>query len=143
MDIASSPCCCAPGSPLLPEEERRRLASRLKALADPTRIGIVNQLASSGEVCVCQLVERFDLSQPTISHHLRLLREAGLVRAAKRGTWAYYELIPDAIGEIASALAAPAPPVVAAADPAEHRDDPLELLRAAAARRPDRSLQVN
>lgn len=133
------PSCCAPGAPLMPEAERQRLASRLKALADPTRIGIVNQLARDGEVCVCQLVERFDLAQPTISHHLRLLREAGLVRAAKRGTWAYYELIPEAVGEVAGALmqtptgrSPDAPPV--ASDP----DDPLERLRAVAARRPDR-----
>lgn len=101
MDVRT---CCAPGAPLLPEDERRRLAERLKALADPTRIGIVNRLAGSGSVCVCDLVSAFDLSQPTISHHLRLLREAGLVRADRRGTWAYYELVPEAIAGIASAL---------------------------------------
>jgi ArsR family transcriptional regulator len=103
--IASLPACCVPEAPPLPESARVALAEKLKALADPTRIGIVNRLAACDECCVCDLTAAFDLSQPTISHHLRLLREAGLVEASKRGTWSYYRLNRDAVGELAGALA--------------------------------------
>ena len=88
------------------------LADRFKALGDPTRLAIVSQLASADEVCVCHLVPDAGLSQPTISHHLRLLRDAGLVTSERRGTWAYYRLVPGAIAEIAGALSALAPPPV-------------------------------
>jgi ArsR family transcriptional regulator len=94
--------CCAPGAPPLPRAERESLAARFKALGDPTRLAIVNCLAANGETCVCE----FDvgLSQPTISHHLRVLREAGLVTAERRGTWMYYELVPEAVEGLALAL---------------------------------------
>jgi ArsR family transcriptional regulator len=94
--------CCAPGAPPLPTPERERLAAQFKALGDPTRLAIVNCLASNGETCVCE----FDvgLSQPTISHHLRVLREAGLVSAERRGTWIYYRLVPEAVQGLAFAL---------------------------------------
>lgn len=82
------------------------LAASFKALADPTRVAIVNRLAGAGEVCVCALVDEFELSQPTISHHLRLLREAGLVESERRGTWAYYRLVPDAFDQLRLALSA-------------------------------------
>lgn len=78
---------------------------RFKALADPTRIAIVNRLAGAGEVCVCELVAEFELSQPTISHHLRILRGAGLVDSSRRGTWAYYRLVPEAVNGLARTLA--------------------------------------
>ncbi len=103
LPLVSAPCC-APGAPLLPESERTALAERFKALADPTRVGIVNRLAGADEVCVCDLVARSALSQPTISHHLRLLREAGLVESERRGTWAYYRLVPQAIDDLRAAL---------------------------------------
>src|SRR5215208_5063644 len=74
--------CCAPGAEPIESEAAEALATRFRALADPTRIAIVNRLAGAGEVCVCDLVEEFELSQPTISHHLRLLRQAGLDRPA-------------------------------------------------------------
>jgi ArsR family transcriptional regulator len=80
------------------------LAARFKALADPTRVAIVNRLGAAEEVCVCELNAEFDLSQPTISHHLRLLREAGLVTARRRGTWAYYRLVPDAMEQLRQTL---------------------------------------
>jgi ArsR family transcriptional regulator len=65
----------------------------LKALADETRLGIVRMLAAHDQpLCVCHIVDAFDLSQPTISHHLKLLREAGLITSEKRGLWAYYSL---------------------------------------------------
>src|SRR5919199_3257511 len=88
--------CCGPATPALAEDAREELAARFKALADPTRVAIVNRLAAAPEVCVCDLTASFDLSQPTISHHLRILREAGLVDASRRGTWAYYRLLPEA-----------------------------------------------
>jgi ArsR family transcriptional regulator len=97
--------CCAPGAPLLPAKAAVDLAARFKALADPTRIAIVNRLAGAGEVCVCELVGDFELSQPTVSHHLRLLREAGLVESSRRGTWAYYRLVPEAVEGLARSLA--------------------------------------
>jgi ArsR family transcriptional regulator len=98
--------CCSPGAEPLPPDAAEALAARFKALADPTRVAIVNRLAGAGEVCVCNLVAEFDLSQPTVSHHLRLLREAGLVEAERRGTWAYYRLVPEAIDGLRAALAA-------------------------------------
>jgi ArsR family transcriptional regulator len=98
------PICCGPGTPPLPVPAREQLATRFKALADPTRVAIVNRLSGADEVCVCDLTAAFELSQPTISHHLRVLREAGLVEASRRGTWAYYRLVPDAIAELRGAL---------------------------------------
>ena len=96
--------CCAPGSPPLPEATRATLAHRFKALADPARIAIVNRLAGADEVCVCAFVDDLELAQPTVSHHLRILREAGLVDVERRGTWAYYRLVPDAVESLAFAL---------------------------------------
>ena len=101
--ISSS--CCAPGAPPLPEGARADLAVRFKALGDPTRIAIVNRLAGAGEVCVCAF-EDLGLSQPTISHHLRILREAGLVDVSRRGTWAFYRLVPENVESLSRALAA-------------------------------------
>ena len=98
--------CCAPGAPPIGAAAAEALSACFKALADPTRVAIVNRLAGAGEVCVCALVDEFELSQPTISHHLRLLREAGLVESERRGTWAYYRLVPEAFGELRAALAA-------------------------------------
>ena len=98
------PICCGPDTPALPEEAREELATRFKALADPTRVAIVNRLAATDEVCVCDLNTAFALSQPTISHHLKILREAGLVESTRRGTWAYYRLVPEAIDSLRGAL---------------------------------------
>jgi ArsR family transcriptional regulator len=89
--------CCGPDVAPLSDASRKELAARFKALADPTRVAIVNRLTGA-----------FELSQPTISHHLRLLREAGLVEASRRGTWAYYRLIPEAVAELRGALGAAA-----------------------------------
>ncbi len=96
--------CCAPGSPPLSADARDELAVRLKALADPTRIGIVNRLAAAEELCVCVLTEEFGLSQPTISHHVKILRDAGLVEGRKRGTWSFYRLRREALQELTAAL---------------------------------------
>ena len=103
--IATLPACCVSDAAPLPEAARVAFAERLKALADPTRIGIVNRLAGCDECCVCDLTGAFGLSQPTISHHLKILRDAGLVESDRRGTWSWYRLNRDAVGELATALA--------------------------------------
>jgi ArsR family transcriptional regulator len=103
-EIARISPCCAPGAPPLAAGEADALARRFKALADPTRVAIVNRLAGAGEVCVCAFVAELELSQPTISHHLRILREAGLVTVSRRGTWAYYRLVPDTVDALSFAL---------------------------------------
>ena len=98
------PLCCGPDTPPLLEQARDELAARFKALADPTRVAIVNPLAAADECCVCDLNASFDLSQPTISHHLKVLRDAGLVESSRRGTWAYYRLVPEAVQQLRQTL---------------------------------------
>ena len=85
-------CCGAPAAPPpLPAAERARLVAAFRALGDPTRLEIFRLLAAQeAPVCACDVVDEFELSQPTISHHLRILREAGLVTTEKRGVWAWY-----------------------------------------------------
>jgi ArsR family transcriptional regulator len=99
------PLCCSSDAPPMPPQAAEDLASIFKALSDPTRVAIVNRLGSLPEVCVCDLTAAFDLSQPTISHHLRVLREAGIVEAEGRGTWAYYRLVPDAMERLRDVFA--------------------------------------
>src|SRR5271169_5790094 len=94
------PICCASDEPSMPRDAAENLAATFKALGDPTRVAIVNRLSTTEAVCVCDLTAAFELSQPTISHHLRILRDAGLVEAERRGTWAYYRLVPDAIDNL-------------------------------------------
>jgi ArsR family transcriptional regulator, arsenate/arsenite/antimonite-responsive transcriptional repressor len=96
--------CCGPATPPLAPAERDALAARFKALADPARVAIVNRLAAAHEVCVCDLNATLDLAQPTVSHHLRVLREAGLVESSRRGTWAFYRLVPEAIEQLRETL---------------------------------------
>jgi DNA-binding transcriptional ArsR family regulator len=74
----------------------------LQALADPTRLAIVRQLASDGQVCACDFTACCDVSQPTVSHHLKVLREAGIVASEKRGTWVFYRLDPGIAGRLAA-----------------------------------------
>jgi ArsR family transcriptional regulator, arsenate/arsenite/antimonite-responsive transcriptional repressor len=103
--IATLPVlCCGPDTAPLGPVESSELAARFKALADPTRVAIVNRLAAADECCVCDLTAAFDLSQPTISHHLKVLRDAGLVESRRRGTWAYYRLVPEAMRELRQTL---------------------------------------
>lgn len=102
LKILEQPCC-APGAPPLHRSVAESLAGRFKALSDPARVAIVNQLAGAEELCVCQL--QLGLSQPTVSHHLRILREAGLIEVArKRGTWVYYRLVAETVEQLAFAL---------------------------------------
>jgi ArsR family transcriptional regulator len=97
--------CCPPRRVApLPAPEQDRLVRVFKALADPTRLEILRLLAAQrGPTCVCDVVAHFGLSQPTISHHLRVLREAGLLRASKVGVWSFYEPDPDAHEALAEA----------------------------------------
>ena len=107
------PLCCGPDAPPMAPDAAEELATVFKALADPTRVSIVNRLAFADECCVCDLTAAFDLSQPTVSHHLRVLREAGLVETERRGTWAYYRLVPEAIERLRRVFE-PAPALAAA-----------------------------
>ncbi len=102
-----TPICCGPGTPPLPAAEAEALAARFKALADPSRVAILDRLAE-GEACVCDLNATFALSQPTISHHLKVLRDAGLDAASRRGTWAFYRDVPEALDELSAVLSRPA-----------------------------------
>jgi ArsR family transcriptional regulator, arsenate/arsenite/antimonite-responsive transcriptional repressor len=98
--------CCEPV--VYPDVERKhaeRMAQVAKALADPVRLQLVDVLRKhAGKVCVCELVPLFELSQPTVSHHLKVLREAGVVGSERRGLWAYYYVIPDALKEFSTWL---------------------------------------
>src|SRR2546430_4351778 len=84
--------CCGPDTEPLDSGEAEALAARFKALADPARVAIVNRLAAADEVCVCDFVDSLGLAQPTVSHHLKVLRDAGVVESSRRGTWAFYRL---------------------------------------------------
>jgi ArsR family transcriptional regulator len=98
--------CCEPV--VYPDVEREHavgLAAVAKALGDPVRLQLVDVLRKhAGKVCVCELVPLFDLSQPTVSHHLKVLRDAGLVGSERQGLWAYYYVIPDALEDLAGWL---------------------------------------
>ena len=86
------------------------LAQVFKALADPVRLRLVSLIGAhqGGEACVCELATAFNLTQPTISHHLKVLREAGIIDCERRGTWVYYWLVPAALERMAALLSAPA-----------------------------------
>jgi ArsR family transcriptional regulator len=99
------PCCEPVVYPDVEREQAVRLAAVAKALGDPVRLQLVDVLRKhAGKVCVCELVPLFDLSQPTVSHHLRILREAGIVDSERRGLWAYYYVRPDALRELTAWL---------------------------------------
>lgn len=84
-------CCATAAAPSLSQAETRTLAAHLKALADPTRLRMLDLLAQQAEpLCVCDITSQFEQNQPTISHHLKLLREAGLINSEKRGIWGFY-----------------------------------------------------
>ncbi|WP_330458724.1 metalloregulator ArsR/SmtB family transcription factor [Streptomyces sp. NBC_00820] len=96
---------CCPGLVTAPlgEDQAAELAKLFKALGDPVRLRLLSMIASraGGEVCVCDLTPAFDLSQPTISHHLKLLRQAGLIDCERRGTWVYYWALPATLDRLA------------------------------------------
>lgn len=99
--------CCAPlDRAPLSADGAAELATLLKAIADPARLRILSIImaAHTGEVCVCDLTERLELTQPTVSHHLKVLLDAGLVEREKRGVWAYYRAVPDALSALTDVL---------------------------------------
>ena len=101
--VLSAPQCCPAGlAKPMNRESAESLAQILTAVADPARLQLLALLRSAvdGEACVCDLTEPLGLTQPTVSHHLKVLVEAGLVRRERRGTWAWYSLVPDRIAEI-------------------------------------------
>ena len=101
-----SPCCSPLVREPLSEDWAGDLAKMFKALGDPVRLRLLSLVAShaGGEACVCDISDTFDLSQPTISHHLKVLRQAGLLDCERRGTWVYYWVIPAALQQLSAVL---------------------------------------
>ncbi len=101
--------CCSPlDREPMTSEQAEQVAPMLKALADPVRLRLMSLIAShaGGEACVCDLTDAFDLSQPTISHHLKVLHESGLVAREKRGVWVYYRAQPQALTDLGALIGA-------------------------------------
>ena len=110
LDPAGPAACCSPLSAKpLSAEQAEQVAPLLKALGDPVRLRLMSLIAShpGGEACVCNLNDAFDLSQPTISHHLKVLHEAGLVDRDKRGVWVYYRIRPQALASLGTLIGCP------------------------------------
>jgi DNA-binding transcriptional ArsR family regulator len=102
--IDAQPCCTPPGLPTVSEADATAYAAWFKALADPTRIRILNLLAQSSEpVCVCDITDQFPLGQPTISHHLKVLRDVRFVIAERRGTFMHYQVNQACLAELPEA----------------------------------------
>ena len=105
--LAETQVCCAPvtGTPIT-IEQAEQLAGLLKAIAEPTRLRLLSLVAAheGQEACVCDLTDPVGLSQPTVSHHLKVLVDAGLLTREKRGVWAYYRLVPERLAQAAAAL---------------------------------------
>ncbi|HEV3128615.1 MAG TPA: metalloregulator ArsR/SmtB family transcription factor [Solirubrobacteraceae bacterium] len=99
------PCCDPVVYPDTERAEAERMASVAKALGDPIRLQLVDVLRKhAGKVCVCELTPLFDVGQPTVSHHLKVLRQAGIVDSERRGLWAYYYVVPEALEELTAWL---------------------------------------
>jgi ArsR family transcriptional regulator len=99
--------CCSPlTKEPLSVDQAERIAPLLKALADPVRLRLLSLVASyaDGEACVCDLNDAFDLSQPTISHHLKVLHDVGLLDRSKRGVWVYYQIRPEALSDVGALI---------------------------------------
>lgn len=98
--------CCAPTGPVISAEGAEQLARRFKALADPTRVRLLSLIAAhaDGEACICDLIPPVGLAQPTVSHHMKQLADAGLVTREQRGKWAYYRIVTDALTALATAI---------------------------------------
>ncbi len=107
-DITAGACCTPLVREPLTAEEADQLAVTMKALADPTRLRLLSIVAASenSEACVCDLIEPVGLSQPTVSHHLKILTNAGFLTRSKRGTWAYFTLVPGALDRVSQLLVA-------------------------------------
>jgi ArsR family transcriptional regulator, arsenate/arsenite/antimonite-responsive transcriptional repressor len=102
---AGEPCCEPVVYPDVERREAERMAQVAKALGDPIRLQLVDVLRKhAGKVCVCELVPLFDLAQPTVSHHLKVLVDAGIFTRDKRGVWAYYALVPSVMDALSAVL---------------------------------------
>jgi ArsR family transcriptional regulator len=112
LDTSNEQACCTPiAEEALDPEHATDLARMFKALGDPTRLRLLSRItsAASGEICVCDLTSGdFDVSGPTISHHLKVLREAGLIEGDRRGTWVYYRPVAGNLRQLAALLDSPA-----------------------------------
>lgn len=115
-DQDAAACCPVITSAPLDAEQAAGLAQVFKALGDPVRLRLLSMIASreGGEVCVCELTPAFEVSQPTISHHLKLLRQAGLIDCERRGTWVYYWALPATLDRLAAVIGAPQAATVSA-----------------------------
>jgi ArsR family transcriptional regulator len=100
-----APCCAPVLEAPLPEAEATGLAQVFGALADPTRLRLLSLIAASGEVCACELLAPLGRSQPTVSHHTKVLADAGLITGEKRGRWVWWSVVPERIAEVRGALA--------------------------------------
>lgn len=106
MEVKTIEVCCAPVlSSALSEAEAEELASAFRVLADPARLRLLSMIAGAGEACACDLVVPVGKSQPTVSHHLSVLTEAGLLTREKRGKWAWYRAVPGRLDVLRDALA--------------------------------------
>lgn len=102
---SGEPCCAPVVYPDVDRDRALRLATVAKAIGDPIRLQLIDVLRKhAGKVCVCELVPLFDVSQPTLSHHLKKLRDAGIVDSEKQGLWAYYYVIPGALDDFSAWL---------------------------------------
>ncbi|TDC04332.1 transcriptional regulator [Nonomuraea longispora] len=128
MTVPTGQCCAPIAREPLDEDTAAELAVMLKAVADPVRLRLLSMIGShaGGEACVCDLTGTFDLTAPTISHHLKVLRKAGLIDGERRGTWVYYRIIPEAVNKLGALFA---PLTESVPQPAEGRTGP-ELLPA-------------
>ncbi|MFI0446726.1 metalloregulator ArsR/SmtB family transcription factor [Actinomadura sp. 6N118] len=102
LEITDVSCCPPLTGTVMSETEAAELAKVFKAIADPVRLRLLNMIAAheSGEACVCDLTDAFELTAPTISHHLKVLRQAGLIEGERRGTWVYYRAVPEALSRL-------------------------------------------
>ncbi|KIQ66746.1 ArsR family transcriptional regulator [Kitasatospora griseola] len=107
VDASTAPCCPPVTAASLSEADAERMAAMFKALSDPVRLRLFSRVAShaGGEACVCD-IQDVGVSQPTVSHHLKKLREAGLLTSERRGTWVYYRVAPGPLAAMAGLLTA-------------------------------------
>jgi ArsR family transcriptional regulator len=105
-DLTEQTCCTSLACEPLSAPEAEEMSVLFKAIADPVRLRLVSLIAchEGGEACVCDLTGAFDLTGPTISHHLKVLREAGLIGSQRRGTWVYYWINPDVLARLSALL---------------------------------------
>lgn len=117
MEYLNADCCSPMVRAPLTVPQASELAAAFKALGDPVRLRLFSLIAShaDGEACVCDLTGEFDVSQPTISHHLKVLREAGLLTSERRASWVYYRVAPASLAALAKLLAVPVEPTGAVA----------------------------